>query len=119
MPTHATHEQDFWNTLDRLIREHGFEIDRPKGTAHPRFPDLIYPIDYGFIPGTTASDGQGTDLFHGTANDNTIQGIICTLDDVKKDSEIKVLFECSEDEIQTALSMLSHPPMHRILVRRT
>lgn len=114
----ADPDQDFWGYLKHLIKENGFEIDRPKGSAHPRFPDRIYPIDYGFIPGTTSSDGQGIDLFHGTAGNQQIDGILCTLDGMKKDSEIKVLYECTEEEIQTALRILSVPPMHRILVRR-
>ncbi len=83
--------RDYWTYLASLLKEHGFEIDRPKGSAHPRYPERIYPIDYGFIPGTASSDGQGIDLFHGTAQNGEIAGIICTLDDVKKDSEIKVL----------------------------
>lgn len=117
MTAQTTPEQNYWDYLEHLIKEYGFEIDRPKGSAHPHYPDRIYHIDYGFIPGTTSSDGQGIDLFHGTADDRKIAGIICTLDDVKKDSEIKVLFECTEEEIQTALRILSFPPMYRILVR--
>ncbi len=109
--------RDYWTYLASLLKRHGFEIDRPKGSAHPRYPERIYPIDYGFIPGTASSDGQGIDLFHGTAQNGEIAGIICTLDDVKKDSEIKVLFECTEEEVQTALRILSFPPMYRILVR--
>ena len=26
-------------------------IDRPMGTAPPRHPDMIYPVNYGYIPG--------------------------------------------------------------------
>jgi hypothetical protein len=35
----------------RLIDERGIVIDRPCGAAHPRYPDMIYPCDYGHIPG--------------------------------------------------------------------
>lgn len=28
------------------------KIDRPLGSAHPDFPKSIYPVNYGFVPGT-------------------------------------------------------------------
>ena len=39
------------------------EIDRPARSAHPERPDMIYPINYGFIPGTLAPDGEGIDAY--------------------------------------------------------
>lgn len=38
-------------------------IDRPIGSAHPRFPDLVYPVDYGFVPGSWAADGSEVDAY--------------------------------------------------------
>jgi inorganic pyrophosphatase len=35
-----------------LGQEVDVEIDRPIGSAHPEFPNIIYPINYGHIPGT-------------------------------------------------------------------
>ena len=32
-------------------------IDRPLGSCHPKF-DMIYPINYGYIPNTVAGDGM-------------------------------------------------------------
>ena len=42
-------------------------------------------------------DGGGIDVWKGTAG-NIIDAIICTVDLIKKDSEIKILFGCGEDE---------------------
>ena len=33
---------DLWNALDELVNSSEIVIDRPKGSAHPRFPDFIY-----------------------------------------------------------------------------
>lgn len=41
-------------------------IDRPKGSAHPRYPNLIYPFDYRYIKDTTAADGEGIDIWVGS-----------------------------------------------------
>jgi inorganic pyrophosphatase len=109
---------DFWQILEQQILENGVEIDRPKGKAHPRFPELIYPIDYGYVRHTKSADGEGIDIFFGTAEKKEIMGLICTFDEVKKDSEIKILYACREDEIQMAMAILSHSPMHALLIRR-
>ena len=39
------------------------EIDRPMGSVHPRLPDLIYPVNYGFLPGTRAPDNHPVDAY--------------------------------------------------------
>ena len=39
------------------------KVDRPLGSAHPNYPDLIYPINYGFIPGVPAPDGEEQDAY--------------------------------------------------------
>lgn len=38
-------------------------IDRPLGTAHPKHPDMIYPINYGYIPNTVGGDGEELDVY--------------------------------------------------------
>ena len=38
-------------------------VDRPLGSAHPAYPDLIYPVNYGYIPGIMAPDGEDQDAY--------------------------------------------------------
>ena len=38
-------------------------IDRPLGSRHPRHLDLVYPVNYGFLPGTTSGDGMPIDVY--------------------------------------------------------
>ena len=52
------HVPDDW--LGRLL---SVEIDRPLGSLHPRHPEMIYPENYGFLPGTMAADGHGIDVY--------------------------------------------------------
>jgi inorganic pyrophosphatase len=37
-------------------------IDRPLGSRHPQH-GFIYPINYGFVPGTIAPDGEALDAY--------------------------------------------------------
>ena len=38
-------------------------VDRPLGSYHPRHPDLYYPINYGYIEGIVAPDGEEQDAY--------------------------------------------------------
>jgi Inorganic pyrophosphatase len=38
-------------------------IDRPLGSCHPSFPDMVYPINYGYIEGVIADDGEEQDAY--------------------------------------------------------
>ena len=38
-------------------------VDRPKGGRHPEHPDMIYPINYGYIEGIMAADGEEQDAY--------------------------------------------------------
>ena len=46
-----------------LGKEVTVEIDRPVGTHHPKHPDIVYPINYGFVPGIIAGDGEEQDVY--------------------------------------------------------
>lgn len=37
-------------------------IDRPKGSCHPDW-NLIYEVNYGYIPNTLAPDGEELDAY--------------------------------------------------------
>lgn len=38
-------------------------VDRPLGSYHPEHPDLYYPVNYGYIKGTMAQDGEEEDAY--------------------------------------------------------
>jgi inorganic pyrophosphatase len=38
-------------------------IDRPLGSAHPDRPEIIYPVNYGYVPRTIADDGEPIDVY--------------------------------------------------------
>lgn len=99
----AANTERFWQYLSRLVKEHKIVIDRPKGSAHPRYPDLIYPVDYGYLDETTTVDNGGIDVWRGTLEKDTINGIICTVDLLKSDAEMKIILNCTTEEIQIIL----------------
>lgn len=38
-------------------------VDRPLGSVHPRWSTLVYPVNYGELPGTLSGDGQPIDAY--------------------------------------------------------
>lgn len=111
-------ETEFWARLDELIRTSEIVIDRPKGTAHPHYPDLIFPLDYGYLKGTTGGDGDGIDVWMGSAGHRNLTAIASTVDIKKRDAEIKLIIGCTEEEIGIIEKCHSGWYMSCIIIRR-
>lgn len=94
----AENDQFGWASWDAMIATNGITIDRPYRTAHPRFPKIIYPINYGYINRTESTDGEEVDVFVGSAQ-NGLVGLLITTDHRKGDREIKLLYNCAPEEI--------------------
>jgi inorganic pyrophosphatase len=108
----------FWQSLDLLVSESSIVIDRPGGTPHPRYPDFLYPFDYGYLQGTHSNDGSGIDIWRGTMPEQRVTAIIVTVDLLKRDSEIKLLIGCTPEEQQTILRVHEDGAQSALLIIR-
>lgn len=106
-------DTSFWEAVTKLLLTNPIIADRPKGTQHPRYREMIYPLDYGYVENTISSAAGGMDVWIGSLNtvtDNrrakTLTGILCTFDTLKRDAEIKLLIGCSQDEIRIIRNFL-------------
>lgn len=52
-----------YNGKSMLGRTVNVTVDRALGTYHPEHPDLYYPINYGYIKGIMAPDGEEQDAY--------------------------------------------------------
>jgi inorganic pyrophosphatase len=91
----------YWRAMIELIASTPVVLDRPRGTTHPRYADLIYPLDYGYLEKISAGDGDGIDVWIGSSEEKTLTGILCTFDKLKRDAEIKLLIGCSKEDVET------------------
>ncbi|MCD7731338.1 MAG: NUDIX domain-containing protein [Oscillospiraceae bacterium] len=71
-----------------LEKEFTVKIDRPIGAAHPKHPDIIYPINYGYVPNLIAGDGEEQDVY--------ILGVDKPIDEIK--AVIVAVIERSDDD---------------------
>ncbi|MEA2531554.1 MAG: inorganic pyrophosphatase, partial [Thermomicrobiales bacterium] len=102
---------------EETLGRNGVVIDRPKGCPHPRYPAWIYPVDYGYVPGTTGGDGHEVDVFVGSAAAGLV-GLLITCDAEKDDRETKLLWNLTEYEIAAVTAFLFGGAMTGYLVRR-
>ncbi len=110
---------EFWRLLDELVESSEIVIDRPRGSRHPRLAHIVYPLDYGYLAGTTSTDGEGIDVWLGSGADRTLNAILVSVDMDKRDSEIKLLLGLSEAEIAQVYDFYNeYDGMKAILIRR-
>lgn len=38
-------------------------VDRPLGSCHPNHPDILYTVNYGYVQGIMAPDGEEQDAY--------------------------------------------------------
>ncbi len=103
----AADGRDVIGAVEELAASSTVRIDRPRGSVHPRYPHARYPLDYGYLEETTSSDGEGLDVFVGTARRAGVAGVVLTVDTVKRDIEAKVLLDCTGDEVALVLRFLT------------
>ena len=108
----------FWNSLRQMVDACEIKIDRPKDSVHPRYPEYIYPFDYGYLVGTTSGDGDGIDCWVGSLDGTEVSGIVTVIDAVKGDSEIKILLGCTEEDMDTILKCHQRGSMDGLLVKK-
>lgn len=46
-----------------LGKEVSVVIDRPIGAHHPKFADMVYPVNYGYVPNMLSGDGEEQDVY--------------------------------------------------------
>jgi len=105
----------FWQGMEDLIHTNRVIVDRPKGNPHPLHPELVYPLDYGYLENTTSGDGDGIDIWMGSLKSKTLTGILCTFDRIKSDAEIKLLIGCTNKDVQNIRNF--HDEMLTLFIR--
>ena len=111
-------DQSFWRRLDWLVANCQLKIDRPKGTAHPRYSAFLYSFDYGYLEGTRSGDGEGIDVWIGTLPEQRVTGILCTVEVEQRDAEVKLLLGCTPQEATEILQSHNVGAQSAILIER-
>lgn len=55
-----TDQPDYSSIIGKTVQG---TVDRPLGTSHPHYPEMIYPVNYGYVDGVFAGDGAEQDVY--------------------------------------------------------
>ncbi|HEY3416974.1 MAG TPA: inorganic pyrophosphatase, partial [Armatimonadota bacterium] len=80
--------------------------------------EMIYPLDYGYLQGTQAADGNEIDCWVGSLPERTITAVVFTVDLLKRDMEGKLLLGCTPEEMQVVMDFYGSGPMAAQLLER-
>lgn len=108
---------EFWEMLERIVESCEIVIDRPRGSYHPKYHSSYYEIDYGHLKDTMSSDGSAIDIWVGESKGLGITAVCVTVDEYRKDSEIKILYDCDEEEINTISLFHNQNSMRGLIIR--
>lgn len=66
-------------------------MDRPIGAIHPKHPEIVYPINYGYIDGLLGGDGEEQDVYVLGVDKplDTFQGVVIAVVHRHDDDECK------------------------------
>ncbi len=107
----------FWQKLDTLYLSGDLIIDRPKGTSHPFYSNLIYPVDYGHLKDMQESERIA--CYRGSIKESKINAIVVCADILNKDIEVKLLVGCNEKEERDILGFLNQTDFQKsVIIRR-
>jgi len=108
----------FWQKLDTLYLSSDLVLDKPKGTVHKRFSNLVYPVDYGYFREVTETDEEHIRVFKGSLKSTSVEAIVVCVDILKKDIEVKLLVGCSSEEELSILEFLNQTDFQKAVVLR-
>jgi inorganic pyrophosphatase len=111
-------DSEFWSFVDQLLKDGCCIVERPRGSRHPRYPDSIYPVDYGYVKDTHSTDGCEVDVWLGSQPGSPVQAVLCCVDLEKADAEIKLMVGCSPEEMDAATRFCNRGAMRSLLIRR-
>lgn len=85
----VTYDQAKQEALHEIGQTYHITIDRPIGSIHPKHPDIVYPINYGYIADLMGGDDEEQDVYVLDATEPlyealvTIIAVIYRADDVE------------------------------------
>ena len=104
----------FWQKIDSLVLSTNVIISQEKGSHHPKYLNMIYPVKYGYLEDTDAIK-----VFRGSLKKSTPDAIMVVGDILKRDLEVKLLWGCTLEEEIEILRFINQTDYQKgILVRR-
>ena len=106
----------FWQKLDTLLLSSDLLMDKPKGSVHPTYHNLVYPVDYGHLKSNNEDITEHIGIYKGSLNSSIIESIVVCVDILKKDIEVKLLMACTKEEETSILEFLNQTDFQKTVI---
>lgn len=104
----------FWQKIDSLSLSTNLVINQVKGSRHPQYLNMVYPVDYGYL-----ADVETIKVYKGSDKRLTVDAVMIVADILKRDLEVKLLWGCTAEEELEILRFINQTDYQKgILVRR-
>lgn len=104
----------FWQKIDSLSLSTNLVINQTRGSRHPQYHNMVYPVDYGYL-----ADVDTIKVYKGSDKRLTVDAVMIVADILKRDLEVKLLWGCSAEEELEILRFINQTDYQKgILVRR-
>ena len=79
----------FWQKIDSLVLSTHVVISQEQGTHHPKYLNMVYPVNYGYL-----ADTDEVKVFKGSLKKSTIDAVMVVGDIIKSfDLSIKQIIK--------------------------
>lgn len=97
----------FWQKLDTILLSSSIVLDYPKGSHHPVFTALTYPVDFAHLEDAfDDKSGKRISIYRGSGPHKVV-GIVISADVLEKECFVTVLVGCSEEERHDVLEFMN------------
>lgn len=104
----------FWQKIDSLSLSTNLVINQARGSRHPQYHNMVYPVDYGYL-----ADVDSVKVYKGSDKRLTVDAVMIVADILKRDLEVKLLWGCTAEEELEILRFINQTDYQKgILVRR-
>lgn len=110
----------FWQKLDTLLASSLYKKVRDIHESHPKYPLLVYPVEYGHLYDTDVDQLVVAKIFKGSLTSSQCDAVIVAIDILQKELDIKLLVGCDEREKEKCLEFSNQTHFQKtILVSRS
>ncbi|MDO4467438.1 MAG: Inorganic pyrophosphatase [Bacillota bacterium] len=97
----------FWQKLDTILLSSSIVLDFPKGSHHPIFTALTYPVDFAHLEDSFENNNNKKIHVYKGSDGQKVVGIVISADVLEKDCFVTVLVGCNEQERHDVLEFMN------------
>lgn len=107
----------FWQKIDAAFISGDYKKLYTKGTKHPLYPSLVFPVDYGHI--TTNDDEKSSMKAFKGNGEQTVQSVVVCANLLEKDLSAILLIGLEDHQEEEVLKFLNSTDFQKaVIIRR-